>query len=77
VQLESLKRLPPPGAPGKTVEEIAADVPDPMIQNKRVPIDPTWRPEVVYKVLEHLVANGRGVVRQAGATPAEHRYARA
>ena len=33
------------------------------------------RTETVYQVLRHLAANpGRGIVRHAGATPAEDRF---
>ncbi|MGQ9589359.1 MAG: glucose-6-phosphate isomerase [Planctomycetota bacterium] len=37
-------------------------------------INRSWAAETISKVLEHLVANRRGVLREPGSGPGEHRY---
>jgi glucose-6-phosphate isomerase len=63
LQKEILGELAREGSPARTAPEIAAA------------IGHGTASETVFKVLEHLASNpGRGVVREAGSTPAENRY---
>jgi glucose-6-phosphate isomerase len=62
------------GAPRALTAEEIADAGRHAIAGEKLRFD--WAVETIFKVLEHLAANRRGVVRQAANDPGAIRFAR-